>query len=53
MSDQVASILKGWGEPAYRLRQVEDARRAGAREWAEVTTLPLSLRERLEEFNHE
>jgi 23S rRNA (adenine2503-C2)-methyltransferase len=49
MSDQVASILKGWGEPAYRLRQVEDARRAGAREWAEVTTLPLSLRERLEE----
>jgi len=33
MSDQVASILKAWGEPAYRLKQVEDARRSGAREW--------------------
>ena len=47
MSDQVASILKAWGEPAYRLKQVEDARRAGAREWDEVTTLPKDLRARL------
>lgn len=47
MSDQVASILKAWGEPAYRLTQVEDARRAGAREWEDVTTLPKDLRARL------
>jgi 23S rRNA (adenine2503-C2)-methyltransferase len=49
MSDQVASILKAWGEPAYRLKQVEDARRSGAREWDEVTTLPKDLRLRLAE----
>ena len=49
MSDAIASILKGWGEPAYRLKQVEDARRAGAREWDEVTTLPKDLRARLAE----
>jgi len=47
MSEQIASILKGWGEPAYRLKQVEDARRSGAREWDEVTTLPKDLRARL------
>jgi 23S rRNA (adenine2503-C2)-methyltransferase len=47
--EQIASILKGWGEPAYRLTQVEDARRAGAREWDEVTTLPKDLRTRLAE----
>lgn len=47
MSDQVSSILKAWGEPAYRLTQVEDARRAGAREWEDVTTLPKDLRARL------
>lgn len=49
MSDQVASILTAWGEPAYRLRQVEDARRAGARDWEDITTLPVELRARLAE----
>jgi 23S rRNA (adenine2503-C2)-methyltransferase len=49
MTDQIASILKGWGEPAYRLKQVEDARLGGAREWDEVTTLPKDLRTRLAE----
>ncbi len=49
MSDQVASVLKSWGEPAYRLKQVDDARRSGAREWDEVTTLPKALRTRLAE----
>jgi len=46
MTDQIASILKSWGEPAYRLKQVDDARRAGARDWDEVTTLPKDLRAR-------
>lgn len=49
MSDRIASILKGWGEPAFRLKQVEAARRGGAREWDEVTTLPKELRTRLAE----
>ena len=47
MTDQIASILKSWGEPAYRLKQVDDARRAGARDWDDVTTLPKDLRARL------
>ena len=47
MTDPVASILKAWGEPAYRLKQVEDARRAGAHDWDDVTTLPKALRTRL------
>ena len=49
MTDPIASILKSWGEPAYRLKQVDDARRAGARDWDEVTTLPKDLRARLAE----
>ena len=49
MSDNISSILKGWGEPAYRIKQVEDARRSGIRSWEDVTTLPKALREKLTE----
>ena len=45
MSDDITSILKGWGEPAYRIKQVEDARRSGIRSWEDVTTLPKALRD--------
>ena len=47
MSDDITSILKAWGEPAYRIKQVEDARRSGIRSWEDVTTLPKGLREKL------
>jgi len=49
VSDNISSILKGWGEPAYRIKQVEDARRSGIRSWEDVTTLPKALREKLTE----
>lgn len=49
MKDDISSILKGWGEPAYRIKQVEDARRTGIRSWEDVTTLPKDLREKLSE----
>ena len=42
-----ATLLAAWGEPAYRARQGDEARRTGARDWDEVTTLPKALRERL------
>jgi 23S rRNA (adenine2503-C2)-methyltransferase len=45
----LATLLAGWGEPAYRARQAADAQRAGAESWSEVTALPRALRERLAE----
>ncbi len=41
--------LERAGEPAYRARQVWEWASRGAGAYAEMTTLPLSLRERLEE----
>ena len=47
--DEIAALLAGWGEPAYRARQVWDGlynRRAALEE---LTNLPLVLRSRLGE----
>ncbi len=43
---ELASLLSGWGEPGYRAAQVADWLNRGARP-AEMTNLPLALRERL------
>jgi 23S rRNA (adenine2503-C2)-methyltransferase len=43
----IAETLRAWGEPAYRARQVLEAKRAGAAAWDEVATLPKTLRARL------
>ncbi len=47
--DRVAltELLSDWGQPAYRARQAYEAQRAGADGWADVSTLPAALRERL------
>ena len=49
--DRVAlsSLLAEWGQPAYRARQAFEAQRSGADGWADVSTLPTALRDRLEE----
>jgi 23S rRNA (adenine2503-C2)-methyltransferase len=47
-SDELATLMTGWGEPAYRGRQI--ARwiyQRGAREFAQMTDLPAGLRARL------
>jgi len=44
---RLAALLDAWDEPRYRVRQVLDARAAGARDWPEVTALPARLRDRL------
>lgn len=44
---RLEELLDELGEPAYRARQVRDARAVGAERWADVTTLPAALRDRL------
>jgi 23S rRNA (adenine2503-C2)-methyltransferase len=47
--DAATSALAAWGEPSYRGRQVRQAvTRDLVASWAEATTLPRALRERLE-----
>ncbi|MDH3734759.1 MAG: 23S rRNA (adenine(2503)-C(2))-methyltransferase RlmN [Gemmatimonadota bacterium] len=49
-SDALTAALAGWGEPSFRVRQIEEwvfAHRA--RDFAEMTNLPQALRERLDE----
>lgn len=46
-SDALAARLAGWGEPAYRARQVFAALWRRGETYAEMTELPASLRERL------
>ncbi len=36
------------GEPAYRARQAEEARRHGAMDWNDITSWPKALREKME-----
>jgi 23S rRNA (adenine2503-C2)-methyltransferase len=43
----LASLLRDWGEPAYRSRQAVEAQLRGARDWDEVSSLPGALRVRL------
>jgi 23S rRNA (adenine2503-C2)-methyltransferase len=46
--EKIRTILAGWGEPAYRFRQVyEGATRGLATDYSELTALPVALRERL------
>ena len=45
--DQVAAYLDGWGEPAYRARQVFDGLWGRAATYDEMTDLPAGLRARL------
>jgi 23S rRNA (adenine2503-C2)-methyltransferase len=46
--EKIRTILAAWGEPAYRFRQVyEGATRGLAADYAELTSLPIALRERL------
>ncbi len=45
----LSSLLAEWGQPAYRARQAIEAQRSGAEGWSDVSTLPLTLRERLAE----
>jgi 23S rRNA (adenine2503-C2)-methyltransferase len=40
-------LLRAWGQPDYRARQVLAAKRSGAASWDEVSTLPRALRARL------
>jgi 23S rRNA (adenine2503-C2)-methyltransferase len=47
--DVVGRLLTQWGEAGYRMDQIVQAQRAGARSWDEVTTLGKSLRARLAE----
>jgi 23S rRNA (adenine2503-C2)-methyltransferase len=48
--ERVETLLKEWGEPSYRRRQVyEGATRGLAAAYDDITTLPVSLRERLGE----
>jgi len=48
--DRMRTILAGWGEPAYRFRQVyEGATRRLAEDYSELTSLPAGLRTRLSE----
>lgn len=42
---QLETLLADLGEPSYRVRQALDARARGAQTWADVSTLPASLRE--------
>jgi 23S rRNA (adenine2503-C2)-methyltransferase len=46
--DDLVTLLAGWGEPAYRARQLHDGLFAQRRPLAEVTNLSKSLRDRLE-----
>jgi len=42
------ALLKGWGQPAYRARQIREwVWQRGASDYAEMTNLPAALRERL------
>ncbi|HEY3766236.1 MAG TPA: 23S rRNA (adenine(2503)-C(2))-methyltransferase RlmN [Gaiellales bacterium] len=46
--EKIRTSLAAWGEPAYRFRQVyEGATRGLARDYSELTALPVGLRERL------
>lgn len=45
VSAAIAAFLKELGEPGYRTRQAEQAKRAGALTWDEVTTWPKALRD--------
>lgn len=44
----IAATLAEWGEKPFRARQIAEAKRQGARTWADITTLSRGLRERLE-----
>ena len=45
---EIADLLRGWGEPAYRAQQVARwALRGGATDFSEMTDLPQGLRDRL------
>jgi 23S rRNA (adenine2503-C2)-methyltransferase len=47
---RVAALLQDWGEPGYRLRQVEHAATRGLVDaYDDITVLPVALRRRLEE----
>ena len=47
--EELETVLTGWGEPAYRARQVFHAmHRRGVLDPAEMTDLPVALRERLQ-----
>ena len=45
---EIEALLASWGEPAYRARQLWGGLYAEARPLAEVTTLPRTLRSRLD-----
>jgi 23S rRNA (adenine2503-C2)-methyltransferase len=47
--DQLAERLSGWGEPAYRARQVHDGIWKRGATYEEMTDLPAALRSRLAE----
>lgn len=44
---RLEALVAECGEPEYRVRQVLDARAAGAERWSDVTALPAALRTRL------
>ena len=46
---RLETLLLEFGQPAYRVRQALEARASGAETWSDVTTIPVSLRERLGE----
>ncbi|MFM8944886.1 MAG: 23S rRNA (adenine(2503)-C(2))-methyltransferase RlmN [Actinomycetota bacterium] len=48
-ASELEEALRGWGEPAYRVRQVADALWRRAATYEEMTELPGALRERLAE----
>jgi 23S rRNA (adenine2503-C2)-methyltransferase len=45
--DEIAALLAGWGEPAYRARQVWEGLYTRRAPLEELTNLPLALRSRL------
>ncbi len=45
----ISELLTEWGEPAYRARQVLQAKRHGAMDWEAVSSLSKPLRQRLAE----
>ena len=47
--EEMTGLLKGWGEPAFRARQVFRWLHRGARSFDEMTDLSKALRERLKE----
>lgn len=47
--EELGELLKSWGEPAFRAKQLFSWLHRGVRTWDEMSDLPKSLRERLEE----